>query len=432
MCYYWPLRLLGYIGVTPRDKGVKMFEETAAQATRLILVRLGEITLKGLNRGRFVARLIANMRWRLSDLGDFSIEQSHSRIWVRGKEGTDLTDDTLLSEAIDRLSRVFGIVSLSSALELDVDLPLLESVLSAYVKPLLADGASKTFKCETRRVNKAFPLDSYETSSALGALLLQQYPEQLSVKMTDPDLTFFIEIRDKIYLYHEITEGAKGLPVSMSGRGMLLLSGGIDSPVAGYMMASRGMILDAIYFHTFPYTSPQALAKVETLAALLGRYAGRVNLYVVDFTDIQLELNQYCPEDMLTVVMRRVMTRIACKLAEETGAKALINGESLGQVASQTLEAIVVTDAVADRPVFRPLIGMDKNDTIAIARKIGTFETSILPYDDCCTVFVSKHPKTHPSMRDALFAEQELDMEAILAQAREKIEKREILPKTGV
>lgn len=399
---------------------------------RLILVRLGEITLKGLNRGRFVARLISNMRWRLSDLGEFTIEQSHSRIWLRGKENTNLSDDALLCEVIDRLSRIFGIVSVSPAIELEADWEVLQAVVSGYAKGLLEDGEARTFKFETRRVNKDFPLDSYETSSALGALLLEQYPHQLTVKMLDPDFIFFVEIRDKIYLYHDITEGAKGLPVGMSGRGMLLLSGGIDSPVAGYMMASRGMILDAIYFHTFPYTSPQALSKVEELAALLGRYAGRINLYVVDFTDIQLELNMYCPEDMLTVIMRRVMTRIACQLAVETGAKALINGESLGQVASQTLEAIVLTDAVADRPVFRPLIGMDKNDTIAIARKIGTFETSILPYDDCCTVFVSKHPKTHPLPQDAVFAEKEFDMDAILKSAGSKIEKREILPKKGV
>ncbi len=393
---------------------------------RLILVRLGEITLKGLNRGRFIARLIGNMRWRLKDMGDFDIQQSHSRIWIRSTGQASLVDDQVLDQVMDRLSRVFGIVSLSAALELDLDYEGLRERLVDYVRPLMADGRKASFKMEVRRINKAFPLDSYQLASQLGALLLETYPDQLTVKMENPDLVFQVEIRDKLYLFHDKVEGAKGLPVGMGGRAMLLLSGGIDSPVAGYMMASRGMILDAIYFHTFPYTSPQALAKVEELAGLLARYAGRINLYVVDFTDIQLELNDYVPEDMLTIVMRRVMMRMASRLADETGAKALITGESLGQVASQTLEGLVATDRVSDKPVFRPLIGMDKNDTIRLAREIGTFETSILPYDDCCTVFVSKHPKTHPSVQDAVRAERDLDMDQLLDQGMKKIEKRMI------
>lgn len=393
---------------------------------RLILVRLGEITLKGLNRGRFIARLIGNMRWRLKDMGDFDIQQSHSRIWIRSTGQASLVDDQVLDQVMDRLSRVFGIVSLSAALELDLDYEGLRERLVDYVRPLMADGRKASFKMEVRRINKAFPLDSYQLASQLGALLLETYPDQLTVKMDNPDLVFQVEIRDKLYLFHDKVEGAKGLPVGMGGRAMLLLSGGIDSPVAGYMMASRGMILDAIYFHTFPYTSPQALAKVEELAGLLARYAGRINLYVVDFTDIQLELNDYVPEDMLTIVMRRVMMRMASRLADETGAKALITGESLGQVASQTLEGLVATDRVSDKPVFRPLIGMDKNDTIRLAREIGTFDTSILPYDDCCTVFVSKHPKTHPSVQDAVRAERDLDMDQLLDQGMKKIEKRMI------
>ncbi len=393
---------------------------------RLILVRLGEITLKGLNRGRFIARLIGNMRWRLKDMGDFDIQQSHSRIWIRSTGQASLVDDQVLDQVMDRLSRVFGIVSLSAALELDLDYEGLRERLVDYVRPLMADGRKASFKMEVRRINKAFPLDSYQLASQLGALLLETYPDQLTVKMENPDLVFQVEIRDKLYLFHDKVDGAKGLPVGMGGRAMLLLSGGIDSPVAGYMMASRGMILDAIYFHTFPYTSPQALAKVEELAGLLARYAGRINLYVVDFTDIQLELNDYVPEDMLTIVMRRVMMRMASRLADETGAKALITGESLGQVASQTLEGLVATDRVSDKPVFRPLIGMDKNDTIRLAREIGTFETSILPYDDCCTVFVSKHPKTHPSVQDAVRAERDLDMDQLLDQGMKKIEKRMI------
>ncbi|NLA95692.1 MAG: tRNA 4-thiouridine(8) synthase ThiI [Clostridiaceae bacterium] len=397
----------------------------------MILVRLGEITLKGLNRGRFISRLIGNMKRRLTDLGAFEIEQSHSRIWVRGAGDTSLKDETLMWEAIDRLSRVFGIVSVSPALELEADYEALKQILVDYAQDILRGAEKRTFKIEARRVDKTFPLSSYELCCELGAALLERWPDQLTVRMNEPDLTFFVEVRDCIYLYHNIVEGAKGLPVGMSGRGMLLLSGGIDSPVAGYLMASRGMIIDAIYFHTFPYTGPQALAKVEKLAALLARYAGRINLYVVNFTDIQLELNEFCPQDMLTVVMRRVMTRIASRLAQKTGAKALITGESLGQVASQTLEALVTTDAVADRPVFRPLVGMDKNDTIEIARRIGTFETSILPYDDCCTVFVSRHPKTHPSLEDASRAERDLNMDGIVRVAMERISRKEIDPHTA-
>ncbi|MGI6157473.1 MAG: tRNA uracil 4-sulfurtransferase ThiI [Saccharofermentanales bacterium] len=385
----------------------------------IILVRLGEITLKGLNRGRFVSQLIRTMRWRTRDLGDFDIEQSHSRIWVR-PVGDDVWSDALVDELVDRFTRIFGIVSVSPAVMMEAAPACLDAMIVDYAREALAGHGKTTFKIETRRVNKAYPQSSYEVCCELGDRLLSAFPEQLTVDVEHPDVTFFVEIRDALYLYHDIVEGARGLPVGMSGRGMLLLSGGIDSPVAGYMMASRGMIIDAIYFHTAPYTSPQALKKVETLASLLSRYAGRIRLHVVDFTETQLELNRVCPEDMLTIVMRRMMMRIASKIAETTGAKALITGESLGQVASQTLEGLVATDIVIDRPIFRPLIGVDKNDTIELARKIGTFETSILPYDDCCTVFVSKHPKTHPSLIDAEAAERDLDVDRWVADAVEK------------
>ena len=399
-----------------------MINETN-QIHELLLVRLGEITLKGLNRGRFVARLIGNMKRRIKDLGEFSIEQSHSRIWIHALSG-----EPPMEEVARRLSSVFGIVSISLALEFDPEWELLARVVEDYATKLLTGAGKRTFKFETKRVNKAFPMSSYEVSSELGAILLQRFPEQLTVKMEDPDLLFNVEIRDKIYLYHDTIEGQAGLPVGMSGRGMLLLSGGIDSPVAGYMMASRGMILETIYFHTFPYTSQQALDKVEKLASLLGRYAGRIAFHVVDFTDVQLELNDKVPEDMLTVVMRRVMMRVAEGLARERHAKALITGESLGQVASQTMEALMTTDVVAGLPVFRPLIGLDKNDTITLARKIGTFETSILPYDDCCTVFVSKHPKTHPSILDAEKAEDRLDIDSLVKEALSKVSTKLIDP----
>lgn len=392
----------------------------------LLLVRIGEITLKGLNRGRFVARLIGNMKRRIEDLGEFSIEQSHSRIWIHALSG-----DPPMEEVARRLSSVFGVVSISPALEFEPDWETLVRVVEDCAADILAGAGNRTFKCETKRINKSFPLSSYEVSSELGAILLAKFPDRLSVQVLEPDFIIHVEIRDKIYVYHETIPGHAGLPVGMSGRGMLLLSGGIDSPVAGYMMASRGMILETIYFHTFPYTSRQALDKVEKLAQILTGYAGRIAFHVVDFTDIQLELNDKVPEDMLTVVMRRVMMRVAEKLALERNAKALITGESLGQVASQTAEALMATDIVVDLPVFRPLIGMDKNDTVTIARKIGTFETSILPYDDCCTVFVSKHPKTHPSLIDAQRAEVRLDIEALVQASRERISTKIISPEFG-
>ena len=400
---------------TEKGEGARVADQFE-NVRELLLVRIGEITLKGLNRGRFVARLISNMKRRINDLGEFSIVQSHSRIWIHALSG-----NPPMQEVARRLSSVFGIVSISPAIEFESDWGILVRVVEEYAADVLAGAGRRTFKFETKRVDKSFPLSSYEVSSELGAILLEKFPEQLSVLMHEPDLTFHVEIREKTYIYHETIPGHAGLPVGMSGRGMLLLSGGIDSPVAGYMMASRGMILEAIYFHTFPYTSQKALDKVEKLARILSRFAGRIAFHVVDFTDIQLELNDKVPEDMLTIVMRRVMMRVAEKLAIERNAKALITGESLGQVASQTAEALMTTDIVVDLPIFRPLIGMDKNDTVALARKIGTFETSILPYDDCCTVFVSKHPKTHPSLYDAERAETRIDVEAIVEMSCEKI-----------
>ena len=395
---------------------------------RLILVRIGEITLKGLNRGRFVAQLIANMRWRLRDIGVFDIEQRHSRIWVRSLENGLLSDETIMNEVVNRLSHIFGIVSISPAVELDADYELLKTVMIDYATPILKDAGPKTFKIDAKRIDKEFPVKSYDLCCETGALFLDAWPDQLSVQVKNPDFTFYVEVRDTIFLYHDIINGVKGLPVGMGGKGMLLLSGGIDSPVAGYMMASRGMTLDAVYFHTFPYTSPQALIKVQSLASSLSLYAGRIRLHVVDFTETQLELNRHCPDYMLTIVMRRMMMRIACRLAEKTGTKALITGESLGQVASQTVESLIAIDAVSSQPVFRPLIGMDKNQTITIARDIGTFETSILPYDDCCSVFLSKHPQTHPTLEEASWAEERLDIDRLVAITMLKITEQEIQP----
>ncbi len=383
----------------------------------VLLARLGEVTLKGLNRHKFEQQIIHNLARRLKTIGTFTIVQSQSRIWI---EAVDNASD--LAAVQEQAADIFGIVSVSPVRRFASGMAELERQAIAYVGELLADGRPLSFKVETRRGDKHFPLNSPQISERLGGRLLEAYPGRLTVKVHDPDFILYVEVRDRIYLYSQIIKAQKGLPVGTSGRGLLLLSGGIDSPVAGYMMASRGMVLEAVYFHAFPFTSDRAKEKVIELARLLTRFAGHIRLHVVHFTDIQLTLRDHCPPEMMTIVMRRLMMRIADQLATQRHCKALITGESLGQVASQTLEALITTNSVVSKPVFRPLIGMDKDDTVQVARRIGTFETSILPYEDCCTVFVARHPRTHPSMEDALAAETGLDLDALVAQGLAAIE----------
>jgi len=282
-------------------------------------------------------------------------------------------------------------------------------------KHLERNPSHKTFKVECKRGNKSFPMNSPMICEEVGAYILEHF-ECLSVDVHNPDFILQVEVREFNYVYAGKLMGHRGLPVGTAGKGMLLLSGGIDSPVAGYMMASRGMPIDAVYFHSYPYTSEQAKQKVIDLAKIVSKFSGRMNLYIVDFTKIQLDMVKNSPHDMLTIVMRRVMLQIAQKLALQSDCKCLITGESLGQVASQTLEAIAITNEVADMPILRPLIGMDKADTIRISRDIGAFDTSILPYEDCCTIFVAKHPKTHPKHTDIEEAEKNLDIEAMVKQ----------------
>ena len=383
----------------------------------LILARMGEIALKGLNRSKFEQQLFRNMRRRLQAIGSYKIEQRDSRIYIESREGKPNTE-----EAIQALRDVFGTVSLSPVRRFGADLKSLEQQALLLASDCYADGKARSFKVECRRIQKSFPLSSYEVCCHLGDLISEAFPGLARVDVQHPDQIFYVEIREKIYIYTDIIPARKGLPVGMGGKGMLLLSGGIDSPVAGYMMASRGMQLEACYFHTFPYTSEEARQKVIDLARILSRYAGRIKLHIVDFTELQLQLNDHCPEDMLTVVMRRLMLMIAENLARDGGMKALITGESLGQVASQTLEAILCTNSAVSLPVFRPLIGMDKDQTTEIARDIGSFETSILQYEDCCTVFVAKHPKTHPSLSDCEWAEKDLDLSAMALLGAQRTE----------
>jgi len=383
---------------------------------RLILARMGEIALKGLNKNKFQEKLMNNIKRRLKKMGEFEVSQSQSRIWIE-----TLDESIILEEAILLVVKVFGIVSASIAWRFDGGIGEIYYFSKKYVEELLFKQKIETFKIEARRSEKRFPLNSPEICDEVGGFILEEFPF-LTVQVKNPDLTLQVEVRDHIYIYSGKVMGFRGLPVGTAGKGLLLLSGGIDSPVAGFMMASRGMELEAVYFHSYPYTSDRAKEKVIELASLLTSYTGRMRLHIVDFTSIQLELRDKSPGDMITVTMRRVMMRIAQEIARKIGANALVTGESLGQVASQTLEALNCTNSVVDMPVFRPLIGMDKDDTVLIARQIGTFETSILPFEDCCTIFVAKHPKTHPSLALAIKCEIDLDIDELVARGLNQIE----------
>lgn len=387
----------------------------------MVLVRIGEIALKGVNRNLFFRQLIRNIHYRLRDLGNFHIEQNQSRIWIRPK-----TDEFPAQEILNRISKVFGIVSASLVRAFPADPMLLWEQICDYADHILSKENTSSFKVETRRINKDFPLSSYEISSTAGFLLLEQFPGLLTVDVHNPDLIFSIEIRDQIYLYANRIFAQKGLPVGTGGDGLVLLSGGIDSPVAAWMMASRGMRLDCVYFHTPPYTGFPVLNKVVNLSKILSQYIGNHRLYVVNFTSVQLALNDCVPENMLTIIMRRMMMRIASRIAIDNDLKVLITGESLGQVASQTLESVITTEQASELMILRPLIGLDKDEITIKAKQIGTYETSIQPYDDCCTVFVARHPKTAASIEDAERAEHKLDLEQLVNGALSDLEVRTV------
>lgn len=384
----------------------------------VILARMGEITLKGLNRGTFEMRLKSNLKYRLRSFGKLKIFQSQSRIWIEAVEEDNqyFCDMDKSQEILNAVVQVFGIVSASLAVKFEGDFKAVCDTTVAYVDDLLKRHPEyKTFKVDAKRGNKSYPLNSPQICAEAGGVILDNFPD-LKVDVKNPDFTLMIEIREYNYVYAGKVMGHRGLPIGTAGKGMLLLSGGIDSPVAGYMMASRGMNLDAVYFHSYPYTSDRAKEKVVDLAKIVSGFSGHMTLHVVNFTQIQLDMYKNSPQDMLTITMRRVMFGIAQELALKNDCGCLITGESLGQVASQTLEAINITNEVVTKlPVFRPLIGMDKEATCDISRKIGAFETSILPFEDCCTVFVAKHPKTHPKHKDIEFAESTLDIEKMIA-----------------
>ena len=376
----------------------------------IILIKNGELALKGLNRSNFEDALIKNMRRRLKNLGDFTIRKAQSTIYFEPQ-----SEDFDFEEALSRISRVFGIAAFSRACVCEKSI---EDILSKAVVYLKGDLENiKTFKVEAKRADKHFPLTSPEICRELGGTLLSAYPH-LKVDVHNPDLIVNVEIRDfAAYVRGEQIPGAGGLPVGTAGTASILISGGIDSPVAAWTMAKRGLRLNAIHFASPPYTSARAEMKVRKLLSKVAAYSGTINLAIVPFTEIQDEIAENCPEDYFTLIMRRMMMRISERLSRKEGSLALITGESLGQVASQTLPALVTTDSVVNMPVLRPLIGMDKEEIIRISRNIDTFETSILPYEDCCTVFTPKHPKTRPTLELCEDAEKNLKIEELIEKA---------------
>jgi len=359
---------------------------------RAFLIKYGEIGVKGKNRYVFEDALIARIREVLQETeSSFQVTKEQGRIYV------EMEGDFCYEETVSALQRVFGIVGICPvAIAKNEGFDTLAKDVLAYVKEMYG-GQKRTFKVHTRRVNKSFPVESMEVNKELGGLILEQFPE-LSVDVHHPDILLSIEIRKNIYIYSEVIPGPGGMPLGTNGRSLLLLSGGIDSPVAGYMISKRGVYIDAVYFHAPPYTSERAKQKVVDLARQVSLYSGPIRLHVIPFTDIQLYIYDQCPHDELTIIMRRYMMRIAQEIAKKTNCLALITGESIGQVASQTVPSLVATNDVCDLPVFRPLIAFDKEDIVTIAKKIGTYETSILPYEDCCTTFVAKHPVTKPKV----------------------------------
>ena len=383
---------------------------------RVILVRYAEIHLKGLNRPFFERLLVDRIKQALYPV-KANVEREQGRIFVYG------IDEQNLSDCTDKLRRVFGIHSISPACCVEKDWTVIRDAAIAETKELAEGRDALTFKCFARRSDKRFPMTSEQLCRELGHELLEAYPN-LSVDVHHPELSVTVEIRQQnAFVYTKEIPGAGGMPVGSNGKAMLLISGGIDSPVAGYMIAKRGVLLDAVHFYSYPYTSERARDKVVELTKLVSRYAGTINLYLVPFTDIQLTIYDKCPSTETTVLMRRLMMKIAERIARETGSLALITGESIGQVASQTIESLCVTDDAVTMPVFRPLIGFDKEEIIEKAQRIGTFETSILPYEDCCTVFVPKHPVTKPKIDKLRESEASVDFEPMIAEAIAKTEK---------
>ena len=381
----------------------------------IILLKLGEIVLKGLNRKSFEQKLMGNIRRRLAPLGKFRVYCLQSTVYVEGEAGADM------DAAFEAMKQVFGVISLSRAAPCEKNKEAIAALAIEYLRDEME--SARSFKVESKRSDKAFPMTSIELSQYVGGELADAYPDT-AVDVHDPELTVHIEVRDlAAYVHAAPVPGAGGMPVGSNGVAVTLLSGGIDSPVSTYMIAKRGVRLIPVHFFSFPYTSQQAKDKVVELGRQLTAYCGRMTMEVVPFTHIQEEIRDKCPEEYFTLIMRRFMMRIAQHIAEANGAKAIVTGENLGQVASQTMEAMASTQAVTHLPVLQPLIGMDKEEIITIARKIGTFDTSILPYEDCCTVFTPRHPRTRPQVSEVEAAESALDVDTLVQEAIQGIER---------
>jgi tRNA uracil 4-sulfurtransferase len=380
----------------------------------LFLVKYGEIALKKRNRGAFVKSLKDSIRAKLPEL-QFSVYETFHRVFVRFPP----EHEEVIAAA---LARTFGVVSFCKAVRVQNEMTAIETAAGDLAAGFMAEEMGKRFKVEVRRADKGFPLTSYEIACRIGDLLLARFPE-LTVDVHTPDWVLNIEIREYAYLYGPSSDGPYGLPSGSSGRGLLLLSGGIDSPVAGWMMAKRGMEIEAVYFHSAPFTSEMAREKVEKLVKILSAWAPGIVLHVVPFTPMIARIKERAKDEEVTLLLRACMTRFATLLAEKTGAMCLVTGESLGQVASQTVESMAFTGSVTELPVFRPLVGMNKEEIIAVARKIETFETSNLPYADCCVLFSPAHPLIHPNVRKMKLSFAHLDTDTLLREALEKTER---------
>lgn len=388
---------------------------------QVIIVRYGEISLKGRNRGFFEDKLVDNLRLRLQEYPNLSFYKRDSRIYIE-------LNGTPAEPVLTKAAVVFGVVSLSLATRCSTRFEEIAAAAVAETENALKREKIKTFKAQAKRGDKKYPLDSQEIGREIGACILRHFDGQLTVDVHHPDLTVYVEVRDYAYVYSQKVPGYGGLPYGTSGKGLLLLSGGIDSPVAGWMMAKRGLMLEAIHFHSYPFTSERAKEKVEELARILSLYCRRIKLYHINLLEIQTVIREKCPEELFTILSRRFMMFIAARVAAHNHCEALITGENISQVASQTLQSLHVTNAAVDIPVFRPLIAMDKMDIINIAEKIGTYETSILPYEDCCTVFLPKNPATKPRLDKVLTYESALDKEALIKNALDGLECKTITP----
>ena len=381
----------------------------------IILLKLGELVLKGLNKHKFEKRLLTNIRFRLKSYGDFNVYSRQSIIYVEPKDGADIDG------AFEALQTVFGIISLTRAAGCEKDKDAIVEKAKEYLGDILENAYS--FKVESKRGDKSFPLNSVQLSQYVGGELSEAYPDVL-VDVHNPEFTVHVEIRDyAAYVHGPSVPGAGGMPLGTNGKAITLLSGGIDSPVSTYMIAKRGVQLIPVHYFSYPYTSELAKQKVVELAEILTKYCGRMTIQVVPFTHIQEEIKEKCPEKYFTLIMRRFMMRIAERIALELDCKAIVTGENLGQVASQTMEAMASSQSVINMPVLQPLVGLDKEDIVEKSRKIGTFDTSILPYEDCCTVFTPKHPDTHPDLKKIEEAEAVLDIEGLVAEALAGIER---------